>query len=55
MGQPRVSVPSLQWRGASYFLRSALVNQTYFDAVNASSQDGNLSLFGMQFSFGVDF
>lgn len=42
-----------QWGAANYFLRTAVVNQTYFDAGNASNQDGNLSLFGLQFSLGV--
>lgn len=44
-----------QWRGTNYFLRTAVVNQVYFDAGNASNQDGNLSLFGMQFSLGVNY
>jgi hypothetical protein len=33
-------------------LRGALVNQTYFGAGNASSGDGNLSLFGFQLTAG---
>jgi hypothetical protein len=37
------------------FFRTAVVNQTYFDAGNASRQDGNLSLFGCQFSLGVNY
>lgn len=35
------------------YLRAAVVNQTYFGAGTASSAEGNLSLFGCQFSAGV--
>ena len=37
------------------FLRGAVVNQTYFDAGSASSTEGDLGLFGAQFSLGVNF
>src|SRR5581483_8477385 len=37
------------------FLRAAVVNQTYFDAGNASGAGGNLSLFGGQLSLGVNY
>ena len=37
------------------FARGALVDQTYFGAGNASRQDGNLSLFGVQVSVGVNY
>jgi hypothetical protein len=37
------------------FLRGAVVNQTYFNAGNASSTEGDLGLFGAQFSLGVNF
>jgi hypothetical protein len=37
------------------YLRAAVVDMTYFDAGNASRQDGNLSLFGGQATFGVKF
>jgi hypothetical protein len=35
------------------FFRAAAVNQTYFDAGNASRLDGNLGLFGVAFTLGV--
>ena len=38
-----------------YFFRSALVNQTYFNGGNASSDDGTLALFGLQLSVGVTY
>lgn len=37
------------------FFRGAAVNHTYFDAGSASSRDGNLSLFGGQVTFGVNY
>jgi hypothetical protein len=37
------------------FLRVAAINQTYFDAGSASSFDGNLGLFGVDFTLGVDY
>jgi len=40
---------------AEPFFRAAVVDKTYFDAGNASRQDGNLSLFGAQFTFGVKY
>ena len=39
----------------SVFVRAAAVDQTYFDAGNASSSSGNLGLFGVQFSLGVNY
>jgi len=39
----------------STFTRLAFVDQTYFGAGCASSQDGNLSLFGGQISIGVNY
>lgn len=38
-----------------WFIRSAVVNQTYFGAGNASRSDGNLSMFGFQGTVGLDF
>lgn len=37
------------------FFRASALNQTYFDAGNASQSTGNLSLFGVQFSLGVNY
>jgi hypothetical protein len=38
------------------FARAAVVDQTYFSAGNASTHgDNNLSLFGVQFSLGVNY
>jgi len=37
------------------FVRGAAVNQTYFDAGNASSRGDNLSLFGAQVSIGLNY
>jgi hypothetical protein len=37
------------------FFRVAAINQTYFDAGSASSLDGNLGLFGVDFSLGVEY
>jgi hypothetical protein len=37
------------------FVRAAGVNHTYFDAGNASQSTGNLSLFGLQFSLGLNY
>jgi hypothetical protein len=41
----------LSW--GDIFFRTAVVNQTYFDAGNASQATGNLSLFGVQWSAGL--
>jgi hypothetical protein len=41
----------LSW--GEIFFRTAVVNQTYFDAGNASQATGNLSLFGVQWSAGL--
>jgi hypothetical protein len=43
----------VQFAGSDLFFRAAAVNQTYFDAGNASLANGNLSLFGVQFSAGL--
>jgi hypothetical protein len=37
------------------FFRVAAINQTYFDAGSATSLDGNLGLFGVDFSLGVEY
>jgi hypothetical protein len=37
------------------FARAALVEQAYFDAGSAASTDGNLNLFGFQFSVGLNY
>jgi hypothetical protein len=37
------------------FFRASALNQTYFNAGNASATGGNLSLFGVQFSVGVNY
>lgn len=41
--------------GNRLFVRGAVVNQTYFDAGNASGGSGNLSLFGGQMSLGMNY
>lgn len=46
---------SRDWSRFHYFARSAIVTQTYFGAGNASRTDGNFSLFGVQFSLGLEF
>ena len=38
-----------------WYSRGAVVDQTYFNAGNASNTSGNLSLFGFQFSAGFDY
>jgi len=40
---------------ARYLFRGAVVNQTYFDAGNASGEARNLGLFGVQLSVGVNY
>ncbi len=45
----------LHLRKVEPFLRAAVVDMTYFDAGNASRQDGNLSLFGGQLTFGLKY
>jgi hypothetical protein len=42
-------------RKAQVFVRTAVVNHTYFDAGNASQTTGNLSLFGVQGSLGLNY
>jgi hypothetical protein len=41
--------------GKRVFVRAAAVDQTYFGTGNASGGDSNLSLFGVQFSAGLNF
>lgn len=43
------------WGRTRVFARAAVVNQTYFDAGSATGRDGNLSLFGVQISLGVNY
>jgi hypothetical protein len=42
-------------RSTRIFARSALVSQNYFGAGNASRSDTNLSLFGLQWSAGINY
>jgi hypothetical protein len=44
-------------RGGKFhpFIRAAVVDQTYWDIGSASSRNGNMSLFGGQFSGGFSF
>jgi hypothetical protein len=44
---------SSNWGRLRWFVRPAVVSQTYFGAGNASRLDGNLSLFGGKLSIGV--
>jgi len=42
--------------GPTYgFIRGAVVSQTYFGAGSPSQSDGNLGLFGGQFTIGLNF
>ncbi len=43
------------WGRTHIFMRSAVVNQTYFGAGNATRVDTNLSMFGVQFSAGINY
>jgi len=43
------------WSRSHWFVRAAVVNQTYFGAGNASRSDGDLGLFGGQFTIGLDY
>jgi Legionella pneumophila major outer membrane protein precursor len=43
------------WGRSHFFTRSAVVSQTYFGAGNATRIDGNLSLFGFQWSAGINY
>jgi hypothetical protein len=45
----------LNLRGSRMFFRGAAVNQTYFDAGSPSQSNGNLSLFGVQLSLGLNY
>ena len=45
----------VNWGRAHFFARSAVISQTYFGAGNASRTDGNLTLFGAQFSLGLSY
>jgi hypothetical protein len=46
---------TLLMSGFAPYIRAGLVNKTYFDAGNASSERGNLSLFGAELSLGLSF
>jgi hypothetical protein len=46
---------TLLMSGLAPYIRAGLVNKTYFDAGNASSERGNLSLFGAELSLGLSF
>ncbi len=43
------------WGRSFWFVRTAVVNQTYFGAGSASRTDANLSLFGGQLTLGVNY
>ena len=46
---------ALRLRRINPYFRATVVDQTYFNAGNASGQDGSLSLFGAQFSLGLNY